>query len=178
MARGKAKDRDVEHLRQSVASFGFTVVARGCRVFILWPDATEVYICRKLPRPGFWELNRVDRQLWELHGAVGIPVFEYISIIELITWFYELALQNPIIMEGLKLHAKDAGNLKTNAERIAARGRPRDLKHEYALARKRKRNKMIQTAEENAKKRQDTIRARVERDSQTDNSNGKRQRKS
>ena len=152
MARGRAKDRDVEHLRQSVASFGFTVVARGIRLFVIWPDATEVYICKKLPRSGFWELNRVDRQLWEIHGALGIPVFEYISIQEIIKWFYDLALVTPVIMEGLHLHAKNAGNLTAHAQRIAARGRPRDLKHEYAMARKRKRNKKLQEAEDRAKK--------------------------
>lgn len=160
MARGRAKDRDVEHMRQSLASFGFTVVARVDRVFIVWPDATEVYICKKLPRLGFWELNRVDRQLWETHGALGIPVFEYISTVEAITWFYELALQTPVIVEGLKLCAKDAGNLTTHAARITARGRKRDLKHEYELARKRKRNKALQEAEDNARKRQDAIRDR------------------
>lgn len=159
--QGKAKDRDVNHLRQAVHSFGFTVVARGIRVFVVPPDGEEIFVCRKLQRQGFWELNRVDRNLWELYGAVGISVFEYISIQELIKWFYDMALEIPEIMDGQRLKAKECGALATNADMLRLRGRARDHKHERKLARKRKRDKALQEAEANARKRQERIRDRI-----------------
>lgn len=175
MARGRASDRDVEKLRQAISSFGFTVVARGSRIFVLWVGAEELYICKKLPRQGYWELSKVDRDLWELHGAIGLPVFEYISIQEIMKWFYDLALMTPAIMEGLKLVADDVANLEKHANRLKARGRPRDLKHEYTLAKKRKRNKRLQEAEERDRKRQDDIRDRISQTGRQETGTTKRQ---
>lgn len=150
MAYGRVGDADVRQLKKIVSSFGFTVVARGVRIFVIWPGAQEVYICRKLPRLGFWELNKVDRNLWELHGALGIHVFAYIGVQELIRWFYELALQTPTIMEGLHMTAKNAGNLIRHADR----NKPQT----QTKATKRKRNTRLQEEEDRDRKRQDDIR--------------------
>ena len=175
MARGQAGDRDVERLRQAISSFGFTVVARGIRIFVLWPDATELFICKKLTRIGYWELSKVNRELWEIHGAIGLPVFEYISIQDIMKWFYELALVTPAIMEGLKLRACDVEHLEKHADRLRARGRPRNLKHEYKLARKRKRDKALREAEQRDKQRQDDIRDRIGQTGKNDVGPTKRQ---
>lgn len=159
MAR-KARDPEVQQLRESLKSFGFTIVTRLNRIFVVWAGAEQIYICKKLPRSGFWELNVVDRNLWEIHGALGIHVFQYISIQEIIKWFYDLALQTPAIVEGLRLEVADAGALKANAQRIYDREKPRDLEKEYAKARRKRRNKIIRERERSEQARQDAIRDR------------------
>lgn len=156
----KARDPEVQQLRASLNSFGFTVITRLERIFVVWAGAEQIYICKKLPRSGFWELNVVDRHLWEIHGALGINVFQYIGIQEIIKWFYDLALQTPAIVEGLRLKIEDAGALKANAQRIYERERPRDLEKEYAKARRKRRNRIIKERERNEQLRQDAIRDR------------------
>lgn len=162
MPRGRAANPDVNHLRVSIASFGFTVVTRLNRIFVIYPGSEKVYICKKLARQGFWELNEVNRNLWELYGALGISIFPYISVQELIKWFYELALDTPEIMEGLQLRASDYGNLSKHAETIKERELPLHIKREKAKAKKKRRNKRLREAQAYDKKRQDSLRDRID----------------
>lgn len=154
MSSGRCADQNVHKMRQAIRSFGFTTVVRGPRIFVLWPGTEEILICRQLERAGYWELNKVDRNLWEKFGAIGIPIFEFIVAPELIKWMYEKALDTPEVVAGLAQTAKESGAYDA-AARATQRYRERDYKAERARAKKRKQTQLAREANRHVNDRQE-----------------------
>ena len=90
---GAPMSLEILNLRRAVTSFGYVVRVRANKLFFVNPHAEEVFIATKRPKPGFYALNRVDRDMWETMGAEGVLIFQNIITQELIKWLYEYAVE-------------------------------------------------------------------------------------
>lgn len=97
-----------ENMKTVVRSFGYAVIARHPRLLCLAPGDDTIFVIRTLKREGFWELNRVDRFMWEKYGALGYPMREWMPAAELIRFLYDYATGQAGIQEGIVLDPEGA----------------------------------------------------------------------
>lgn len=97
-----------ENMKVVLRSFGYAVMARHPRLLCLAPGDDTIFIVRTMKREGFWELNRVDRFMWEKYGALGYPMRPYMPAAELIRFLYDYATRQAGIQEGIMLDPENA----------------------------------------------------------------------
>lgn len=97
-----------ENMKLVVRSFGYAVMARHPRLLCLAPGDDTIFIIRTMKREGYWELNRVDRFMWEKYGALGYPMRPYMPAHELIHFLYDYATGQAGIQEGIMLDPERA----------------------------------------------------------------------
>lgn len=132
---GRPIPNDMKALRRSLESFGFTIKICGPKMFIINEFSTEVFVASRRSRLGYFGLNRVDREMWEMTGAEGVVVFQNIIVQELTKWMYDYALE---------LRAEGKLILRKKKERPAVtitRRDARDYTHEYELRKIREKKK-------------------------------------
>lgn len=119
-----------ENMKTVVRSFGYAVMARHPRLLCLAPGDDTIFVIKKLKREGYWELNRVDRFMWDKYGALGYPMRPWIDANELIRFLYDYATGQAGIQEGIMLdpeHAFTQPHYEPQEKRINRRVREQFL---------------------------------------------------
>lgn len=125
---------------EAIRSFGYSTIVIKYRIFCLAPGDETIYVIRKLKRDGFWELNQVDRFMWEKYGAMGYPLRPFICTAELLEFLYCHAAMEEGIRQGLVLQIADAfrqTNYETSLERLNKRMKELYLSNDINYARKK-----------------------------------------
>lgn len=104
----KLNTEEQKAMMESIASFGYSVKVVKYRIFCLAPGDNTIFVIRKLKRDGFWELNQVDRFMWMRYGAMGYPLYTYITTGDLLEFLYCHAAAEEGIRQGLVLTQRDA----------------------------------------------------------------------
>lgn len=130
----KKKTEEETNLVQSIRSFGYAVMVAQKRVFCLAPGTDVIFVLRKLQREGYWELNMVDRFMWEKYGAMGYPIRPHIIVPELLEFLYTYAAGQEAIKQGLIVVDEKAifakNNFEPPLERLQRRIREMWLRHD------------------------------------------------
>lgn len=97
----KKRSEDFQNLLDCVKSYGYAVMQVRKRIFCLAPGSETIFVLRQLQREGYWEMNMVDRFMWERYGAMGYPIRPYISVPELLEFLYTYAAGQELIRQGM-----------------------------------------------------------------------------
>lgn len=128
------RTEDFQNLITSLRSFGYAVMQAQKRIFCLAPGSDTIFILRKLQREGYWEMNLVDRFMWEKYGAMGYPIRPWITVPELLEFLYTFAAGEEAIKQGLIVRDTrgifEKNNFEPSLERLQRKLKDMYMRHD------------------------------------------------